>query len=157
MVLSRVVASLLSSCVLISSLSSSSALLRGMQPSGSKQQVMQPCPVGAPCPAPRLCPDVDAGKTGGPGGCPIWIDSVQFGAGRIGMSYLPGRVGPGDRGLQWNRSMTADIAAIKRWGASDIISLPEEFEFAKYGVAGQPGEPSLKMAIVGADIAWHHW
>lgn len=66
------------------------------------------------------------------------IDEMQLaaGGGTIGICHLPGRRGVDDAGRAWRRDLAADLAAIEGWGASLLLTLVEEAEFARYGVPG---------------------
>ena len=76
-------------------------------------------------------------EEGAPSGV-LRIDEMRSaaGGGAIGMCHLPGRRGVDDAGRAWRRDLVADLAAIEGWGASILLSLVEEEEFARYGVPG---------------------
>lgn len=76
-------------------------------------------------------------EEGAPSGA-LRIDEMQVaaGGGVIGMCHLPGRRGIDDAGRAWRRDLGDDLAAIERWGASLLLTLVEEEEFARYGVPG---------------------
>ena len=69
---------------------------------------------------------------------PLWIDSVVVDrcGGVIGMTLCPGKRGapffPGDRDLD------IDLAAIRDWGASALVSLMEMEEMEWFGVTELP-------------------
>ncbi|HJW84053.1 MAG TPA: isochorismatase, partial [Anaerolineae bacterium] len=56
-----------------------------------------------------------------------WLDPAYAGAGRLGLTLLPGR-------RDYLRSLADDIAALKQQGVSHIVCLLTENEFARYGV-----------------------
>lgn len=79
------------------------------------------------------------------------IDEMEIGrGGMLGMCHLPGRRGTDDAGRRWGRDLAADLAAIADWGATQLLTLVEEPEFARYGV------PDF-AALAGAQrFAWLH-
>lgn len=83
---------------------------------------------------------------------PIRIDSVQPGNawGLIGMSFCPGKKQLGARTGDWNRDLTTDLAQIKAWGASMLISLVELPEFDELQV------PALPLEVERLGIEWRH-
>lgn len=58
-----------------------------------------------------------------------WIDPRYTGAGRLGLTLLPGR-------QDYRRSLDADLAALNQQGVSHIVCLITEDEFSEYGVDG---------------------
>lgn len=83
---------------------------------------------------------------------PMRIDCVQpkgnFGA--IGMSFCPGKVQADARTGCWHRDLDMDIATIKAWGASMVVSLIETHEFAELQVEALPDKVEL------AGMNWIH-
>lgn len=83
-------------------------------------------------------------------GEPLRIDSVvvEPGNGVIGMTLCPGKKGahffPGDRDLD------TDLAAIRDWGASALVSLMEKEEMEWFGVADLPDK------AVGLGLLHYH-
>ena len=77
---------------------------------------------------------------------PLRIDHVATpGGGTLGMVHCPGRcVSP------WQRDLSADIAAIRDWGASSVVSLVRGSEFALLGV------PEFPRAMLLSGLGWHH-
>jgi len=58
-----------------------------------------------------------------------WLDPQLTGAGRLGLTLLPGR-------QDYRRSLDSDLAALKQQGVTHIICLITDDEFSEYGVDG---------------------
>ena len=83
---------------------------------------------------------------------PLLIDSVSIpGGGILGMTIAPGKKGQSVFGEDWNRDLTTDIAAIKKWGAALVISLIEEHEFHMLGIN------ELEVEVNKAGMQWLHF
>lgn len=83
---------------------------------------------------------------------PLLIDSVSIpGGGILGMTIAPSKKGQSVFGENWNRDLTTDIAAIKKWGAVLVISLIEEHEFHMLGIN------ELEVEVNKADMQWLHF
>jgi len=80
---------------------------------------------------------------------PLRIDTVAVPGrrGTIGMTLCPGKKDPYAKFGAWDRDLQADLHAIRRWGASAIVSLMEHSEFWLLGV------PEFE-AKVSADFRW---
>jgi len=80
---------------------------------------------------------------------PLRIDAVAVPGrpGEIGMTLCPGKKDPYAKFGAWDRDLQADLLAIRRWGASAIVSLMEHREFWLLGV------PEFE-AKVSADFRW---
>lgn len=70
---------------------------------------------------------------------PIRVDLLPEGElrlpGRLGMTIAPGKKGPGID-VRWARDLRADLTAIKeRYGASQLVTLMEEWELEHLGIA----------------------
>ncbi len=50
------------------------------------------------------------------------------------MTICPGKTQPNSISGHWQRDLETDIAVIKAWGATTVLSLLEDFEFAAVGV-----------------------
>jgi ADP-ribosyl-[dinitrogen reductase] hydrolase len=83
---------------------------------------------------------------------PIRIDVVQplGGWGYIGMSFCPGKVQDNARTGSWCRNLEKDVARIREWGASTVVSLIELPEFAELNVATLPCE------VEKQGMSWMH-
>ena len=70
--------------------------------------------------------------------------------GAIGVTFAPGKhqVAP-MYGDTWERSLDADLAAIKAWGASTLVTLLEPHEFAELRI------PALASRTEELGLAWH--
>jgi len=67
---------------------------------------------------------------------PLRIDTLDLGAGRgqIGMTICPGKRGASEYGAQWKRDLATDIAIIRAWGASTLLTLMESEEMRLLGI-----------------------
>lgn len=67
---------------------------------------------------------------------PLRIDAVAAPGmpGAIGMTLFPGKKDPYAAFGAWDRDLQADLAVIRDWGASAIVSLVEKHEFELLGV-----------------------
>ncbi|WP_020146639.1 cyclin-dependent kinase inhibitor 3 family protein [Thioalkalivibrio sp. ALJ15] len=68
--------------------------------------------------------------------------------GTIGMTLCPGKCEPEAPGGQ--RDLAADLAAIRDWGATALVTLNQGHELDKLGV------PELGEAVCAAGMAWLH-
>ncbi|MGU3287649.1 cyclin-dependent kinase inhibitor 3 family protein [Methylobacterium mesophilicum] len=69
---------------------------------------------------------------------------------RVGITFCPGKKGPSVFGAPWDRELTADVEAIRAWGASSVLTLIEAHEFDLLSVKGLP------EAVREAGLVWHH-
>lgn len=83
---------------------------------------------------------------------PLQIDAVTVpkSGGRIGMTICPGMKEQGMPDRSWDRDLGADLAAIRAWGATALVSLIEDHEFEVLAV------PDLPQAVQRAGLEWHH-
>jgi ADP-ribosyl-[dinitrogen reductase] hydrolase len=67
---------------------------------------------------------------------PLQIDSVPVpdSAGRIGMTFCPGKKQRGAMTGDWHRELSLDLDAIQAWGATVIVNLIEDHEMVALGV-----------------------
>ena len=66
------------------------------------------------------------------------------------MTLCPGKqVGHSNTGNPWERDLSLDMSVIAGWGATTLVSLMEEHEFAEFGV------PGLGKAAEEAGLEWH--
>ena len=82
---------------------------------------------------------------------PLQIDSVivpQTG-GLIGMTICPGMEQGGLSEQAWDRDLDLDLAAIKAWGATALVTLIEDYELEILSVAELP----QKVQAIG--LEWH--
>lgn len=82
---------------------------------------------------------------------PLRFDSLAVPGlpGRIGMTICPGKQGDAIYGASWQRDMGLDLQAIRNWGASAVVSLLEEDEFALLGIGDFPA------VMARQPFAWH--
>ena len=69
---------------------------------------------------------------------------------RVGIAFCPGKKGPSVFGAPWDRDLTADVEAIRAWGASSVLTLMEPHEFDLLAVKRLP------EAVRSAGLVWHH-
>lgn len=81
---------------------------------------------------------------------PLKIAGVSAGRGVLGMTLCPGKQGDSVFGASWARDLATDIAAIREWGASAVVTLIETHELEMLGVQALPD------AMREAGIEWHH-
>lgn len=83
---------------------------------------------------------------------PLRIDWVQVpgAAGRIGITFCPGKCGDSTHGAPWARDVVVDVQAIRDGGASTLVTLIEDKEFSKLGV------PDLGAVVRKFGLTWHH-
>ena len=83
---------------------------------------------------------------------PIQIGAVTVpivGA-KIGMTFCPGKKGPGLYSGNWDRNLQKDLSAIIEWGAAALVTLVEEHEFSELHV------PEFGQAVVASGLEWFH-
>lgn len=71
-------------------------------------------------------------------------------AGRIGLTFCPGKKDLHALTGAWARDLARDLGAIKAWGASTVVCLLEEPELVQLEVQDLPG------AVKGAGLGWLH-
>ena len=81
---------------------------------------------------------------------PLQIATLPVGAGSVGVTLCPGKQGDSVFGAGWARDLATDIAVIREWGASAVVTLLEEHEFERLGVRALP------EAVRAAGFEWHH-
>lgn len=82
---------------------------------------------------------------------PIRIDSIDLpSAGRIGMTFCPGKKDPHALQGVWHRDLDTDLRAIRQWGASQLVTLMQEHEFGLLQV------PDLCRRARKWGMAWLH-
>lgn len=82
---------------------------------------------------------------------PLLIRSVDTpGGGSIGMTLCPGKRQAAAATGAWARDLALDLAEVRRWGAVAVLTLMEQDELARYGVAG------FGAAVESLGMEWHH-
>jgi ADP-ribosyl-[dinitrogen reductase] hydrolase len=67
---------------------------------------------------------------------PLRISAVETpGGGRIGMTLCPGKQQAGAMNGTWARDLALDLAVIRDWGATAVLTLMEPDELQRYGAA----------------------
>jgi len=87
-----------------------------------------------------------------PSNFPITPIQVGTGGGVIGMAYCPGRSLVGVPSPEWDRDLTADLDALREFGASALISLMEADELDQYGAP----PATLEAEVPARAITWYH-
>jgi ADP-ribosyl-[dinitrogen reductase] hydrolase len=80
---------------------------------------------------------------------PLRIAEVSVDRGTVGITLCPGKQGDSTYGSGWARSLEADIAAIRDWGATAVVTLIEEHEFELLSVEALP------QAVRAEGLEWH--
>lgn len=82
---------------------------------------------------------------------PLRIDAVTIpgSSGLIGLTFCPGKKQKVAMTGAWNRDLEKDLATIRAWGGSILISLIEEHEYVELEVT------ELPRACAQHGIAWH--
>ena len=82
---------------------------------------------------------------------PLRIGRLSLpGGGVVGLCHCPGRNHLDAGGRRWTRSLAEDLAAIRAWPAAMLVSLIEDREFVRLGVA------DLGQAVQAAGLSWCH-
>lgn len=81
---------------------------------------------------------------------PIQIAELSCGGGVIGVTFCPGKKGESAFGEPWNRDLQIDVAAMRAWGASTVLTLIEDHEFDMLDVRG------LAAACRAHGMTWLH-
>lgn len=83
---------------------------------------------------------------------PLRIDAVEVNSlgARIGMTICPGKRGESQYGGAWNRDLATDLEAVRRWGATAVVTAMESEEMMKLGV-GEFGSAAGKL-----HLQWFH-
>jgi len=83
---------------------------------------------------------------------PLQIDSVTVsqGGGLIGLTICPGMAQGGPSERSWNRDLDQDLAVIKTWGATALVTLIADYELEILSVADLP----QRVQAIG--LEWHH-
>ena len=69
---------------------------------------------------------------------PLRIAALPVGGGLVGVTLCPGKQGDSVFGAGWARGLASDVAAMRDWGASAVVTLIEEHEFEMLGVQALP-------------------
>lgn len=83
--------------------------------------------------------------------CPLQIATVVTpGGGRLGLTLCPGKHDVHAMTGGWARDLETDLAAIREWGASSLVTLMEPHELIHLYV------PDLGTRAKALGLAWHH-
>lgn len=81
---------------------------------------------------------------------PLEVAELPAGEGIVGVTLCPGKRGGSIFGDGWERDLATDVAVIRDWGASAVVTLIEDHELQLLGVQALPS------AVRAARIEWHH-
>ncbi len=83
---------------------------------------------------------------------PLQIATIPVGETAEGLALpsAPEKGAPRSLGGPWHRDLNVDVAVIREWGASSVLTLLEAHEFDLLHVR------SLPDAVRGASMAWLH-
>jgi protein-tyrosine phosphatase len=83
---------------------------------------------------------------------PLRIGEVRLPhvAGRIGITFCPGKKGESFTGPDWDRDMGLDLDRVVLWKATNVVTLLEDHEFAMLGVH------DLGRQVERRGMKWHH-
>lgn len=81
---------------------------------------------------------------------PLRIDLVTAGAGRVGLTFCPGKKQDVALAGPWDRDLGLDLDRIEEIGARAVVSVIEQHELDELGV------PALGQAIENRGMQWHH-
>jgi len=81
---------------------------------------------------------------------PLQIATLKVGAGRIGVTFCPGKKQLVALSGAWERDLEADLAVVRNWGVRDFVSLIETHEMVELGVEGLPAR------VREHGMRWHH-
>jgi len=96
---------------------------------------------------------------------PLQIATITFPwlPGRIGLTFCPGKKGESTFGGPWQRDLETDLAVIRDWGASCLVTLMEEHELSLLQVEELPeaarrhGLHWLHLPIRDLDVPGESW
>ncbi len=83
---------------------------------------------------------------------PLQIAEVRVSetAGRVGITFCPGKKQPYAMSGPWDRDLELDVAEIARWGAHRVVTLVEPHELVALKV------PGLGEAVARHGMRWSH-
>lgn len=94
-------------------------------------------------------PDVHVTRTSQTHPLRIGTLSLRSG-GKIGVTFCPGKKQATAMTGRWERDLDTDLAAIRSWGATHLVTLVETWELAELDVRDLP----QRVAALG--MTWHH-
>lgn len=71
-------------------------------------------------------------------------------SGSLGIAHCPGRNAIDSAGCHWKRNLRDDLRDVAAWGASAVLTLLEDDEFARLGV------PEFATEIRRTRLVWYH-
>lgn len=69
---------------------------------------------------------------------PLIINTLRLSNGELGLTFCPGKKQADAMTGAWDRDIDLDIAQVKLWGATTVISLLEDFEYSELQVDNLP-------------------
>ncbi|EYD74035.1 hypothetical protein Rumeso_04406 [Rubellimicrobium mesophilum DSM 19309] len=82
---------------------------------------------------------------------PLYVSDLAVGPGRLGLTICPGKKGDSVFGAPWDRDLGMDLAAVRDWGATAVLTLVEPHELRMLGVE------RLGEAVRALGMEWHHF
>jgi hypothetical protein len=81
---------------------------------------------------------------------PLEIATLPAGAGRLGLTFCPGKYQPGAFSGSWDRCLQTDLDAVVAWGAACVVTLNEAHELEALRV------PQLGAEVARRGMRWLH-
>ena len=81
---------------------------------------------------------------------PLRIDSLPLLRGRLGLTLCPGKKQKFAVSGTWDRDLDTDLAAMRAWGATELVTLIEDHEFDELSVTALPERAQAH------GFHWHH-
>lgn len=81
---------------------------------------------------------------------PLRVASLPLLNGRLGITLCPGKKQADAFTGAWDRDLNVDLAALRDWGASELVTLIEEYEFRELSVE------NLGEQARANGLHWHH-
>lgn len=94
---------------------------------------------------------------------PLRIDSFPLHAGRVGLTFCPGKLQPEALTGGWARCLEADLDVISDFGADTLITLMEHSELTQLNVSELQRAASMRMPLwlhlpfPDGDVPDYHW
>lgn len=82
---------------------------------------------------------------------PLRIGTLELkGGGKIGITFCPGKKQPHSETGVWERDLDIDLAVIKAWGATQLVTLIAPWELTELGVGALPDRAKTH------GLSWYH-
>lgn len=89
---------------------------------------------------------------------PLRIAKLKVGGGYLGITICPGKSGfsQTDPDNPWKRDVHDDMDCIAMWGAKSVLTLLEDDEMVRLGVAQEGMLPALAREALSRKMSWLH-